>query len=161
MFIRYYHFKAGKLEFLSWRPPLSSHVLNFYVGIFVCFHWGVYFILIFVSNLVLTNVNILKRWFSNMLCLHSKGFWRWWVTLITTKLLDFVHRPDFYKPESTTLLFFSVLSPPPPIFTSYPHVTSHGLFLRSGAYSPLVSSGWPSFVLASPVERQAFGFSVE
>jgi hypothetical protein len=24
------------------------------------------------------------------------------VTLITTKLLDFVHRPDFYKPENTT-----------------------------------------------------------
>jgi hypothetical protein len=24
------------------------------------------------------------------------------VTLITTKLLDFVHRPDFYKPEKTT-----------------------------------------------------------
>jgi hypothetical protein len=22
------------------------------------------------------------------------------VTLITTKLLDFVHRPDFYKPEN-------------------------------------------------------------
>jgi hypothetical protein len=35
------------------------------------------------------------------------------------------------------------------------------LILRSGAYSPLVSSGWPSFVLASPVERQAFGFSIE
>jgi hypothetical protein len=29
--------------------------------------------------------------------IHSKGFWRWCVTLITTKLLDFVHRPDFYK----------------------------------------------------------------
>jgi hypothetical protein len=24
---------------------------------------------------------------------HSKGFWRWCVTLITTKLLDFVHCP--------------------------------------------------------------------
>jgi hypothetical protein len=24
---------------------------------------------------------------------HSKGFWRWCVTLITIKLLDFVHRP--------------------------------------------------------------------
>jgi hypothetical protein len=24
------------------------------------------------------------------------------LTLITTKLLDFVHRPDFYKPENTT-----------------------------------------------------------
>jgi hypothetical protein len=34
--------------------------------------------------------------------MHSKGFWRWCLTLITTKLLDFVHRPDFYKPENTT-----------------------------------------------------------
>jgi hypothetical protein len=34
--------------------------------------------------------------------LHSKGFWRWCVTLITTKLLDFVHRPDFFKSENTT-----------------------------------------------------------
>jgi hypothetical protein len=25
-----------------------------------------------------------------------QGFWRWCVTLITTKLLDFVHRPDFF-----------------------------------------------------------------
>jgi hypothetical protein len=24
------------------------------------------------------------------------------VSIITTKLLDFVHRPDFYKPENTT-----------------------------------------------------------
>jgi hypothetical protein len=29
------------------------------------------------------------------LLILSKGFWRWCVTLITTKLLDFVHRPDF------------------------------------------------------------------
>jgi hypothetical protein len=63
----------------------------------------------------------------------------------------------------SSIYFFVLLCspPPPPIFTSYPLVTSHGLFLLSGAYSPLVSSGWPSFVLASPVERQAFGFSVE
>jgi hypothetical protein len=32
--------------------------------------------------------------------IHSKGFWRWCVTLITTKLLDFVHRPDFYKQKT-------------------------------------------------------------
>jgi hypothetical protein len=32
---------------------------------------------------------------------HSKGFWRWCVTLITTRLLDFVNRPDFHKPENT------------------------------------------------------------
>jgi hypothetical protein len=44
------------------------------------------------------------------------------VSLITIKLLDFVHRPDFYKQKTQR---------------------------------------FASFVLASPVERQAFGFSVE
>jgi hypothetical protein len=34
--------------------------------------------------------------------IHSKGFWRWCVTLITTRFLDFVHRPDFQKQENTT-----------------------------------------------------------
>jgi hypothetical protein len=48
---------------------------------------------------------------------------------ITIKLLDFVHRPDFYKQKTQQF------------FISYPLVTSHGLFLRSGVYSPLVSSG--------------------
>jgi hypothetical protein len=33
---------------------------------------------------------------------HPKGFWRWCVTLIIIKILDFVQRPDFYKPENTT-----------------------------------------------------------
>jgi hypothetical protein len=37
---------------------------------------------------------------TNLTKLHSKGFWRWCVTLITTKLLDFVHRPDFYKEKT-------------------------------------------------------------
>jgi hypothetical protein len=32
--------------------------------------------------------------------MHSKGFWRWCVTLITIKLLDFVHRPDFSKQKT-------------------------------------------------------------
>jgi hypothetical protein len=31
--------------------------------------------------------------------LHSKGFRRWCVTLITTKLLDFVHRPVCRNPD--------------------------------------------------------------
>jgi hypothetical protein len=38
-----------------------------------------------------------RRTLRRNLVLHSKGFWRWCVTLITIKLLDFVHRPDFYK----------------------------------------------------------------
>jgi hypothetical protein len=47
--------------------------------------------------------SLIKRGrFGNYVLLHSKGFWRWCVTLIITKLLDFVHRPDFYAPENTT-----------------------------------------------------------
>jgi hypothetical protein len=34
--------------------------------------------------------------------LLDSGFQRWtYFFFITTKLLDFVHRPDFYKPENT------------------------------------------------------------
>jgi hypothetical protein len=58
------------------------------------------------------------------------------IILITIKLLDFVHRPDFNKQKTRRFgnwIFH--------FFISYPLVTSHGLFLRSGVYSPLFSSG--------------------
>jgi hypothetical protein len=49
-----------------------------------------------------------NRRFGGTLHLHHQGdknrraLRRNTKSLITTKLLDFVHRPDFYKPENTT-----------------------------------------------------------
>jgi hypothetical protein len=79
--------------------------------------------------------------------------------LITTKLLDFVHRPDFYKQKTQRFGNWICFRLQAKVGAPTLQKNQKLAFTQAmpeqkkvkGAYSPLVSSGWSSFVLASPV----------
>jgi hypothetical protein len=93
-----------------------------------------------VSNTVTCHDCVLSRYLQEM---NIKGM------LVTTKLLDFVHRPDCYKQKIQRFGNWIV-----------------SVFRRGGDLLYRKPKSLPFHRkcqnnLASPVERQAFGFSVE